>query len=687
MTTFSRTNDLNESRPASMAGAMRALILALLLPFAALAASGPPVEGPTATLRLLSAENGIAPGAGSVSAGLEAVLKPGWKTYWRSPGEVGLPPEVDWSASENVAEAEFLFPAPERFEAFGIQNYGYGGRVVFPVRVTLAEPGKPARLRADANLLVCADVCVPETATLVLDLPAGGGVDAASAEVLAQAVSRVPGDAAAVGVAVSEAALDGSALTVAVRSETPLRRPELFPEAGQTAFGQPEYVLSDGGRALWARFPVTSNGLDAGARSALTLVDGDRLFTEPLVLGTAPARPDGPSGAFLAAMGAALLGGLILNVMPCVLPVLAIKLAGAVSGAGRSAGEVRRGFLASAAGVMSFVLMLAAAVIAARAAGAAIGWGVQFQNPVFLAAVVVLIALFASSLAGTWEAALPQRWTTSMAQGRAGLAGDFAAGAFAALLATPCTAPFLGTAVAYAFGAGPTATLAVFAMLGLGLAMPYLLVAARPALVTRLPRPGRWMLTVKRAMAVLLVLAAIWLLWVLARSAGEAAALAVGTLALLAALAPLLRRRALPAVAAATVLALVAPLVLPAPAARAGEQSDWAAFDLAAIDARVAEGKVVLVDVTADWCLTCKANKALVLDRDPVAASLDGPEVVPMRADWTRPDPAISDYLAHHGRVGIPLNVVYGPGAPEGIALPELLTPGAVMDAMDRATR
>ena len=666
---------------------MRALILALLLPFAAIAASGPAVEGPTATFRLLSAEDGVAPDAGTVSAGVEVSLKPGWKTYWRSPGEVGLPPEIDWSGSENVRKAELLFPAPERFEAFDIQNYGYSDRVLFPVRVTLREAGRPARLRAEANLLVCADVCVPETATLILDLPAGSGVDPDAAAELAAAVARIPGDAAAVGVTPVGASLDESALTIALRSETPLRAPELFPEAGLTAFGRPELVHSDGGRTLWARVPVTSRAIDGEAPLSLTVVDGERAFSLPLTSGTAPPRPSGAGGALLAAMAAALLGGLILNVMPCVLPVLAIKLAGAVQGAGRSARDVRRGFLTSAAGVIAFVMALALAVIAARAAGAAVGWGVQFQNPVFLAAVVVLIALFASSLAGTWEAALPQRWTTAMAQGRAGLAGDFAAGAFAALLATPCSAPFLGTAIAYAFGAGAGATLAVFAMLGLGLALPYLLVAARPALVTRLPRPGRWMLALKRAMAALLALAAIWLLWVLARTAGTPAALAVAALAFAAALAPLLRRRAFPAVAAAAVLALLAPLVMPAPAARAAESSAWAAFDRAAIESRVAEGKVVIVDVTADWCLTCKANKALVLDRDPVAASLAAPEVVPMRADWTRPDASISEYLGRHGRVGIPLNVVYGPGAPEGIALPELLTTGAVMEALERASR
>ena len=667
---------------------MRALILALLMPFAALAASGPEVSGATATLRLLSAEDGIAPEAGTLSAGIDVALEPGWKTYWRSPGEVGLPPEIDWSGSENVASAEMLFPLPHRFEAFGIQNFGYSGHVLFPVRVTLADPGQPVRLRATAQLLVCAEICVPETAQLALDLPVGGGVDPAAATVLAAAAAEVPEEGAAAGIRATGAALDDAALTVALTSDRPLRAPDLFPEAGATAFGAPDIRLASGGRRLWARFPVTSRGADLTGPATVTVAEGERGVEVPLTLGTVAPQPlRSSSAALLAAMLAAVVGGLILNAMPCVLPVLAIKLAGAVDAAGHAPARIRAGFLASAAGVMAFVTMLAVAVIAARAAGVAVGWGMQFQNPVFLTFTVLLVALFASSLAGTWEAALPQGWTTAMARGRTGLAGDFAAGAFAALLATPCSAPFLGTALAYAFGAGPGATLAVFACLGLGLALPYLAVAARPSLVARLPRPGRWMLTVKRILAAALALTALWLLAILSRIGGMPVAVLVGTLAVAAAAAPLLRRRALPAVGIAATLALLAPVVMPPPRAEAAGSLGWTAFDPAAIDAHVADGQVVLVDVTADWCLTCKANKALVLDREPVAARLTGPGLVPMRADWTRPDPAITDYLGRHGRVGIPLNVVYGPGAPEGIALPELLTTSAVLDALDRASR
>ena len=666
---------------------LRALALLLALPAAALAASGPAVEGTTSSVRLMTAEDGVAPGAATLSAGIEVDLADGWKTYWRSAGEIGLPPEVDWTGSENVASAELLYPAPQRFTAFEIENFGYEDRVIFPVRITLQEPGAPARLRAELRLLVCAEVCVPETARLALDLPAGGGVDGDAARAIAAAAARVPGTAEAAGLTLRAAHLSDEALTLRLDADPPLAAPDLFPEAGRAGFGAPDIRLSDGGRTLWARLPVTVPPSPVEATPLdLTVVDGARAATFPAPLADAPPAP--PSGrlTFLGALAAAFLGGLILNVMPCVLPVLTIKLAGAVSGAGQSAGRVRSGFLASAAGVMGFAMVLAALVIGARAAGLSLGWGVQFQSPIFLAALVLILALFAASLAGAWEAALPSAWQTALAQGRGGLAGDFAAGAFAAVLATPCSAPFLGTAVAAAFAAAAPVTLSIFAALGLGLAAPYLLVAARPSLVTRLPRPGRWMQAVKLAMAALLALTALWLLWVMARGAGLPAALLTGALAGAAAAAPLLRRHALPAAAALALATLAAPALAPVPPARAAAaDAGWESFERAAIGRHVAAGRVVFVDVTADWCLTCKANKGLVLDREPVAGLLAQDAVVPMRADWTTADPSIGAYLAENGRAGIPLNVVYGPGAPEGIALPELLTSRQVVGALAAA--
>ncbi len=671
---------------------LAALLALLVTPIAALAAGSDPARGGTVTARLVTAEDGVAPEAGRLSAGLDLALADGWKTYWRSPGEIGLPPEIDWSGSENVAEVRMLWPAPTRFQAFGIENFGYEKEVLFPLEVALERPGEAARIALEVQLLVCSDICVPETLSLALDLPRGAGVDREAAAAIAGWAARVPAEGGAARAHVGE-----ERLTVEVDGS--FADPDVFPEFGQVAFGAPEIRRAPDGRRLWASLPVLSEPR-GGEALRVTVTDGGaegRAVTVDPAMEPAPIAP--PRAAFVSPLArialVALLGGLILNVMPCVLPVLGVKLAGAIKASGAAPGRVRAGFLASAAGVMSFMWALALLVAAAKAAGFAVGWGVQFQNPVFLGAMVAVTALFAANLAGAFEIALPQSLATPIgrarapSQGRAAsLRSDFATGAFAAVLATPCSAPFLGTAVAFAMAGGTAEIAVVFTMLGLGLALPYLVVAARPSLVARLPRPGRWMLWVRAALALMLAATALWLGWVLSNVAGLPAALAVGALVgaavIVAAARGRLGRAALPAAALAVAAALVAPALLP-PRAQASVDTAWAAFDRDAIADRVAEGRVVFVDVTADWCLTCQANKRLVLERGAVARALASDAVLAMRADWTRPDEAIRRYLEDHGRFGIPFYAVYGPGRPDGILLPEVLTPGLVLDALGEA--
>ena len=594
-----------------------------------------------------------------------------------------MPPRIDWSGSENVADVTMLWPAPTRFRAFDIENFGYAHEVLFPLEVALERPGEPARIALDVELLVCSDICVPEALSLSLDLPRGGGVDRDAAADIAAWAERVPAEGGA-----ARAHLGEERLTVEV--EGAFADPDVFPELGRAAFGAPEIRLGPGGDGLWASLPVLSEPKGGEALRVTVTSGAGRAVTVEPVMEAAPIAPARAAAArpLLSIALVALLGGLILNAMPCVLPVLGIKLAGAIRASGAAPGRVRAGFLASAAGVMAFMWALAALVLAAKGAGLAVGWGVQFQNPVFLSAMVAVTALFAANLAGAFEVALPQGLATPMARGRAGLAGDFATGAFAAVLATPCSAPFLGTAVAFALAGGAVEVGVVFTMLGLGLALPYLLVAARPSLVARLPRPGRWMLWVRAVLASMLLATALWLLWVLSNVAGSGAAIAVGALVGGAVIATAARgrvgRAALPAAAFAVLAALAAPTALPPPA-RAGVDTAWSVFDRGAIAEDVAEGRVVFVDVTADWCLTCQANKRLVLERGAVAEALRARGVVPMRADWTRPDEGVRRYLEDNGRYGIPFNAVYGPDRPDGVLLPEVLTPGLVLDALREA--
>ena len=343
---------------------------------------------------------------------------------------------------------------------------------------------------------------------------------------------------------------------------------------------------------------------------------------------------------------------------------------------------MRLGFLASAAGILFAFLVLAAAVIAFKAAGATVGWGIQFQHPWFLVAMTVVVTLFACNLWGFFEVPLPA-WAAAVG----GRGGHFLSGAFATLLATPCTAPFVGTAVGFAFARGAAEIVAVFSALGVGLALPYLVVAALPALATRLPRPGPWMVVLRRVLGFALAATALWLLSVLAAQAGAVAAAVVGLLMGASVAALFLSRRTGRLVAALLLAAFLVPAGLSGdvdegnPAA----QALWQPFDEKAIPALVAAGRVVFVDVTAEWCITCQVNKTLVLERGAVLERLSADGVVAMQADWTRPSDAIAAYLAGFGRYGIPFDAAYGPGAPAGIVLPELLSTEAVLAALDAA--
>ncbi len=646
-----------------------------------------------------------------LDVGLQLRLTPGWHTYWRTPGDAGFAPTVDWRGSKNLASAALAWPAPRRLPSLGgLETYGYSDGVVLPIAVTLAHPGTALRLHAEVDYASCQEVCIPYHASLDLALPPGLALPGPEAALIAAERTALPGDLASAQLRLLGAVVgpgkDGSVLSVRLASlGAPLHAPDLFIEGVQGGSpGRPRVALMNAGRLATLRVPirgVTAAKL-AEANLALTVVDGVRSAEAEATptLGTLPPEPGGT--ARIAAVGLALLGGLVLNLMPCVLPVLSLKLLALMGYAGAERRTARLGLLATAVGVIASFGVLAMALIALQAAGAAIGWGIQFQQPWFLAGMALATTLFAASLWDWLPFALPGGLAGAVGgvRGRGRLADAFLMGAFATLLAASCSAPFVGTALGFALARGPLDIALVFAALGLGMAAPFLAVAAWPGLVAWLPRPGPWMGWLRRVLGLALLATAAWLLSVLALEAGLAPALVAGAvLALL--LAVLAWRRGLPpgrravrvAVAVAVVLAAVAVLVpslggqavpvgTPALDAEAGL---WRPFDAAALRGIVGQGQVVFVDVSAAWCLTCKVNEAAVLDRAPVADRLRAPGVVAMRADWTRPDPAVTAYLQGFGRYGVPLDVVYGPGAPEGIALPELLTQAAVMDAFRRA--
>ncbi len=704
-----------------------AILAALLLvPSTAVAELGASAwsENDHASLRLVSSVAGIAePGAASVAAapagpdlvlGLHFRMLPGWKIYWRSPGDVGTPPIVNWSRSENLAGAEILWPIPHRFEAFGLQTMGYEDEVVLPVEAAIQDRSRPLKLRASVDHLLCKEICIPYNHALTLELPPGEPTPTPFVHLIQRFRSQVPGGHVNLDMRLEEVrvarASSSAVLQVAARSALPMQAPDLFVEGVDGyQFPAPEVKLSERGRRALLTVPVKGSKAYsdlAGSSLVLTLVDGERAIEHRV-----DALPTGSMTVALekglvAVLGLALLGGLILNLMPCVLPVLSIKLLGVIKLGGRQQGEVRGSFLSVAAGIVASFLALAASLVALKAAGAPVGWGIQFQQPLFLVAMVLVLGVFACNLAGWFEFRLP-RLVTNLAvagpnvrheaAGQEGLVGNFLTGMLATLLATPCSAPFLGTVVGFALARDAAEIFAVFAALGVGLALPYFAVAARPGLVAVLPRPGSWMISLRRVLALALAGTAVWLATILGVQAGPAVALALAALMVVLALLFRFRRLARESRQAAYTgaLALVVVVALMLPFAgeavdRQGSETEggairWREFNHSAIGRLVEADQVVLVNVTADWCISCKVNKSLVLDRGEVARRLSSGEVVPMVADWTNPNQTISTYLASFGRYGIPFNAVYGPAAPSGLALAEILTPNEILGAFERA--
>ncbi len=701
---------------------------ALLAAWAALTAAGNAARAETASawsetaytqVRLVAASAAVGAGE-TVPLGLHFRMEKGWKIYWRAPGDAGFPPKVKWDGSGNLAQADVRWPAPERFKVLGIDTIGYKDEVVLPIAARAARAGEALRLDASVDFLTCDQICVPHTTRVALTLPAGAAVPSAEAHLINRFAARVPGDGQLLGLAVESAQVvpardakgrPAAAIVVALSGRAPLAKPDVFidvmpggpagADLAEINFGEPKVVFSDD--RVRASLTVPVDGATpaelAGQKLSVTAVDGARATEKTLVLAAgaapAPAKAADQNGVtLLSALALALLGGLILNLMPCVLPVLSLKLLGVVKHGGGRTRTVRLSFIASAAGILFSFLLLAAILIALKAGGAAIGWGIQFQQSWFLIGMILVVMLFAANLWGFFEVRLPEAVSDlwEHAAHVHGLGGHFLTGAFATLLATPCTAPFLGTAIGFALARGPGEILAVFSALGLGLALPYLAVAVFPGIATRLPKPGLWMVRLKQVLGFALLATAIWLASVLAAQIGTGPALGVASFAglmvaflYLGHARPRTKMAATAGLVLSAVLALAAPLRLADAPATQPNGNLWRAFDEAGIPTLVTEGKTVFVDVTADWCITCKANKAVVLNQGEVARRLAADPVVAMQADWTRPDDRIAAYLARFGRYGIPFNVVYGPGAPDGIPLSEILTEKEVLAALAQA--
>ncbi|NVK20138.1 MAG: thioredoxin family protein [Methylocystaceae bacterium] len=665
-------------------------------------------------VRLISASQTLGTGK-DLLLGLQFKMAEDWKVYWRSPGDAGYPPEVDWKASENFDQAEMRWPRPERFEVLGLETLGYKKEVVYPLVLQATDPSQTLDLNAHVRFLTCAEICVPVEVDLSLTLPAGKSEPSDFAQLINKYNSQVPRRDALDQLDLQETTLyvatDKKRGTVRLKTAADwvLTDPDALLEGPlELAFFKPKIALSEDQKT--ALIDVPFDGLQflekpiTDETLTLTLLDGMRALeihtkVAQEINGPVPSvegfhalgATEAVSFSLMSIIGFALLGGLILNLMPCVLPVLSLKVLGLISHGGAQPSVVRLSFLASAVGILFSFMVLAGALIALKTSGAAIGWGIQFQQPLFLIALALIVILFAANMWGLFEINLPG-WMSSLgarSQSK-GIGGHFLTGAFATLLATPCSAPFLGTAVGFALSQGTFEIIIVFAALGVGLALPYIAIALFPGLATRLPKPGPWMVTLRKILALALIATAVWLLTVLWAQIGLDGTLALGAilsiLMIVFALKAKLKAAHIPLMTALFLAAFIVPPLLKQEAPeRAEAEKLWIKFDQDKISEHIANGQVVFVDVTAEWCITCQVNKNIVLYQGDAYETLQSDGVIAMKADWTNPNQKIADYLASFKKFAIPFNAVYGPGAPDGIVLPELLSEDDVLDAISKA--
>lgn len=699
--------------------------LAVLLALFAAPALAAPVDTGHIQAELVAQEAAV-PG-GTVYVALRQNVDAGWHTYWRNPGDAGEPTKITWTLPSGWKAGEIVWPTPTLQRVGPLMNYGYAGDTLLPVAIQApasARPGQTVRLTAAVLFLVCADICIPEEAVLTLDLPVTAGPpqpDPKWSTRIAEVLAAAPRPAGLV----ASYSVDGRKLVLAVTG-TPLEGADFtsayfFPFSGTAIEHAKPQFIERGPRGLTLTLPA---GYDftAGERpetlaGVLALRGGAYEISatagppskDAAGLGPPPAAGPGDGAPGLpAALLFALLGGLILNLMPCVFPILSMKAASLASHA-HEARAARTQGLAYMAGVVLSFLALAGALIALKAAGAAVGWGFQLQSPVMVAALAVLMALVALNLSGVFEIGTSlQGAGGGLADGKGGVLGSFLTGVLAVVVAAPCTAPFMGPAMGFALTQSPVVSLLVFAVLGLGLAAPFVALSFAPALLRLMPKPGAWMETLRNVLAFPMYGTAAWLIWVLAQQTGSLG-LALGLAAGLAAAfsawlfgraqkrekAPILR--GLAAVVLLAAAGLIYGLTL-APPPAAAQPAGTAAADTKVelpsepwsperVAALRAEGRPVFVNFTAAWCVTCQVNDAAAIARPATAEAFRKANAVYMVADWTNRDGAIAKALAEQGRAGVPLYLVYGADGSPPVALPQLLSEGMVIEAIGKAAK
>jgi len=663
--------------------------------------------------QLIAAVDAVHPGE-EILLGIRQQIAPHWHTYWINPGDSGIATRIDWKLPAGAVAGDILWPVPERLQLGPVTNFAYSDEVTLLVTIRIpadARPGSSLPLQATVDWLVCREECIPQQVELGLTLPVIGAATARRENnpLISAARARLP--LPSPWPVRFETGKTQALLRIATGQPPPTRIHDIrfYPAQWGNIAHAAEQRWQTGQDELLLQLTTGEAPVLAGeALSGLLLLSEEgNNGTQTQAFAVNAIATDSPPAAastigLPAALLLALLGGVILNLMPCVFPVLSIKALSLLQHARHSPRETRRQGLAYTLGILVSFTLLGTLLIALKAGGAQIGWGFQFQSPAFVLIVAYLVFAVGLSLSGVFELGSSVTGIGASLAERPGYAGSFFTGVLATVVATPCTAPFMAAAVGFALTQPAASLLAIFLSLGLGLALPYLLLSTWPALQRRLPRPGPWMERGKQFLAFPMYAAALWLLWVLARQLGpDSITLALGGMLLIAFAAWLygstrrgghLARHGSASLATLAVAgAIIAGLsgIGPSNACAASEQLPgnveraWQAYDPDRLTELRRSGRPVFLNLTADWCISCLVNERVALGDESVTAAFHQAGITYLKGDWTRKDAAITAKLAEFGRSGVPLYVYYPPGAASSpVILPQILTPEIVLGAV-----
>lgn len=666
------------------------------------------VDAPHLHVQLVTPLDVLYPG-GDNRVGIYFKLEPGWHVYWKNAGDSGEPPRVQWTLPQGVVAGPLQFPAPRRLPLGPLMDFGYENEVLFPVQLQVAQGIKEGKALLDAkiNWLVCREVCIPgktELETILLVLPAAPAAVTGSAidsDLMNRFAAALPKPAPSGLEAVFQPTGDGFRL--AVQTGQKERQAEFFPSDQDILDNPAAQKITPTRHGLILQLAKDASLKSAPAHlNGVLKLSGGRAFEISAEPGTIAAGTF--SLVWLPLLQAAALafgGGLLLNLMPCVFPVLFLKGLALVNSGNEERSKLRAHGLVYAVGILVSFWVLVAVLLGLRTAGAGLGWGFQFQSPVFLSLMAGLLFFLGLSLAGQFEIGLTLTSLGGSLAQRSGWAGSFFTGVLAVIVATPCTAPFMGAAIGYAMAQPAPVVFAVFTALAIGLAVPYLALTLYPAWTRHLPKPGAWMEILRQVISLPVFATVIWLAWVLAQAYGADALARLLTCLLLLAVAgwflgrwPARRWAFLAAsgiVVAVVLFAVFSIGKLSASSASApstiAAHGEWEPWSIEAVARYQSQGRPIFVDFSASWCLSCQVNERIALNQPAVQKAFEANRVALLRADWTRHDEAITQALATLDRSGVPAYALYAPGQTAPQMLPEVLTPGIVTAALAKLPR